>query len=496
MINLLTSYHHRNHFNIRIHFSGLPTISTSSTLLTLRQRNRRSTGSSSILAAMAAPAIRRNVNATIRSITAASSQITYQVTHLPEIYAEYVASNSQSVSQVESTLRSATYLLPGARFQDAELASESVHTFVQLLSIYHDHLLKKRANLILSSPTLSKEPALKRPQSKTSPHARYTTFWSDKSSLYTKIATLMKVAQYTELLWEMIARRRGGERSRWKMVVFLESFKAICRLILLRLTNSRPLVSPPLPLREDFAPIIEPEEPTEEFHDDEMQLLEPIPFEPKDAFGDVGMPTPPLSDSGKVQIHHNPAEPFSMPRTGFTMPTMPTPDAISAYLLKHVITPDDVRPVQQLMHRLTSYRGQAAEILYILRPVIYALLMQRVAQRYGYEGTKWKKVWGPWLTGVTIEYFARQLAKQDLISRSPGGGRNGLSVLEQEEFTKRGWNLAWWGMRGAFYENVTKSAITKVVNSLKGKPVLDLVGGIVEDYEFLWGNYSFTTATM
>jgi len=51
-------------------------------------------------------------------------------------------------------------------------------------------------------------------------------------------------------------------------------------------------------------------------------------------------------------------------------------------------------------------------------------------------------------------------------------------------------------MRGAFYENVTKSAITKVVNSLKGKPVLDLVGGIVEDYEFLWGNYSFTTATM
>ncbi|KAJ9651333.1 hypothetical protein H2198_009367 [Neophaeococcomyces mojaviensis] len=445
---------------------------------------------------MAAPAIRRNVQATIRSFTAASSQLSYQVTHLPQIYAEYVASNSQSVSQVESTLRSLTYLLPGARFHDSELASESVHTFVQLLSIYHDYLLKKRANLLSSSPTLSKEPSLKATQPKPSPHARYTTFWADKSSLYTKIATIMKVAQYTELLWEMIARRRGGERSRWRVVVFLESFKAICRLILLRLTNSRPLVTPPLPLREDFAPVVEQEDPIDEFLEEDMKILEPIPFEPRDAFGDSGVPTPPLSDSEKTPIHHSPAEPFPMPRTGFTLPTMPSPNAISSYLLEHVITPDDVKPVQQLMHRLTSYRGQAAEVLYILRPVIYALLMQRAARRYGYEGTKWKKLWGPWLASLTIEYFARQLAKEDLIARVPGGARGGLSVLEREEFTKRGWNMAWWGMRGAFYENVTKGAIMKVVNRLRGKPVLDLVGGIVEDYEYLWANYWFSTATM
>ena len=32
--------------------------------------------------------------------------------------------------------------------------------------------------------------------------------------------------------------------------------------------------------------------------------------------------------------------------------------------------------------------------------------------------------------------------------------------------------------------------------SLKGKPLLDLVGGIVEDYEQLWNEYYFSTATM
>lgn len=122
--------------------------------------------------------------------------------------------------------------------------------------------------------------------------------------------------------------------------------------------------------------------------------------------------------------------------------------------------------------------------------------MQRLARRYGYEGDKWKKNWSPWLIGLTIEYFARQLAKHDLERRVPGGARTGLSVLEREELTKRGWNMAWWGMRGAFYENVTKKAVSKVAGGLKGKPILDLVGGIIEDYEHLWGNYWFSTSTM
>lgn len=444
---------------------------------------------------MAASSLWRTANATIRSCATASSDLPQKFRKLPDVYAEYVASNAHSVGQVESTLRSLTYLLPGARLNDSELASESVHTFVQLLSIYHDHLLKKRAETLSVSELASS--SVKTTKPKSSPHARYTMFWADSSSLYQKVATILKMVQYTELLWEMTARRRGGERSRWRMVVFLESFKAVLRMILLRLTNSRPVVTPPLPLREDFAPIEQKEEDTiEEFSEEDMKLLDPIPFEPKDAFGESGIPTPPMSDSDKIPVHYNPADPFILPRTGFALPSMPSPESVSSYLLEHVITSDDIKPVQQLVHRLTSFRGQAAEILYIIRPLIYALLMQRVARKYGYEGTKWKRNWTPWLVGLTIEYFARQLAKQDLASRAPGGARSSLSALEREEFTKRGWNMAWWGMRGAFYENVTKGAITKVVTGLKGKPVLDLVGGVIEDYEHLWSNYWSSTSTM
>lgn len=442
---------------------------------------------------MAVSSVWRTTLETLRSCSSLPSDLSHKAANLPTLYADYVSSNPQSVGQVENGLRNLTYLLPGARLQDSELAAESVHTFVSLISVYHDHLLKKRSGPTASSNT---SPSSKSSfqNSKRTPHARYTTFWSDSSSTYTKVATLLKLVQYTELLWEMTARRRGGEKSRWRVVVFLESFKALLRLVLMRLTRSRLLVTPPLPQREDFINLETQEETTEEPIQEEMKLLDPMPFEPKDAFSESGILTPPMSESDKIpHVHHR--DPFAMPRTGFTMPSMPSPDAVSSYLLEHVITPDDIKPVQQLIRRLTSFQGQAAELLYILRPVIYAVLMQNVARRYGYEGTKWKKVWSPWLVGITIEYFARQLAKSNLSSQMSGPG-NGLSTLEREEFNKRGWNMAWWGMRGAFYENITKAAVDRFANALRGKPILDLAGGVVDDYEHLWSNFWFSTSTM
>jgi peroxin-16 len=38
--------------------------------------------------------------------------------------------------------------------------------------------------------------------------------------------------------------------------------------------------------------------------------------------------------------------------------------------------------------------------------------------------------------------------------------------------------------------------IHSVTNTLKGKPLLDMVGGVIEDYEFLWDQYYFPTATL
>lgn len=282
-----------------------------------------------------------------------------------------------------------------------------MHSSVQLLSIYHDSLLAK---------AVAKLPLAQRPVS--TPHARYTKYWTKNSPTYKRLALTLQVIQYTELLCEMTAKRKG-EKTRWRAVVLLEMLKAICRLLLLRLTNSRPLLSPPLPQRE----------------------VDPSTLEDKDNNLD-GMQTPPSERSERSEETQ-----WTMPRTGLSLPALPSSDDISSYLLSKVLTADDIKPPKQLLHRVTGM-GEMAEVMYILRPVIYALAMQ-------YWARKNKKSWQPWLLGVAIEYGARQLAKRDLQERRAGGLR-GLTALEKEELRQRGWGLGWWAMRGAFYENFTK----------------------------------------
>jgi peroxin-16 len=227
--------------------------------------------------------------------------------------------------------------------------------------------------------------------------------------------------QYTELLWEMTARRRG-QKTRWRVVVFLEFAKAICRLLLLRLTNSRPLVSPPLPEREVDPRSTQGEEDQSDWN---------------------GMETPTSERSTDIS--------WTMPRTGLSLPSLPDVNDVSNYLISKVLTADDIKPPKTLLHRVTG-QGQLAEVLYILRPVVYALAMQR------WSGDR--RSWRPWLIGFGMEYGCRQLAKRDFRERVAGGLR-GLTGLEREELRKRGWSMGWWLLRGAFYENITKYVLIR-----------------------------------
>jgi peroxin-16 len=38
--------------------------------------------------------------------------------------------------------------------------------------------------------------------------------------------------------------------------------------------------------------------------------------------------------------------------------------------------------------------------------------------------------------------------------------------------------------------------LKSITGSLRNKPLLDLIGGVIEDYEFLWDQYYFSTATL
>jgi peroxin-16 len=340
------------------------------------------------------------------------------------MYGDFITKNQSSVTSIESALRSLTYIIPG-RFRDAELASESLHSSIQLLSMYHDTLLAR---------AISKIPGL--PQQ--SLHNRYTKFWTQRSTLYRRIATILSMIQYTELLWEMTAKRRG-EKVRWRVVVLLEVVKAVCRLCLLRITNCRPLITPPLPERD-----VIPEEPAQE----------------EDEYAE--------EDILEVRVKE-PTE-YKLKRTGMSLPTLPNPGDISSYLLSKVLTADDIKAPCTLLNKVDG-TAQLAEWLHILQPVVYSFAMSR---------TKDKKSWQPWVLALSIDYASRQLRNDGLRT----------TALEKEESSKRSWALLKYGMRGAFYENVTKGFLHATSRRLPG-----LVSGILDDYLYLWDNYYFSTSS-
>lgn len=351
-------------------------------------------------------------------------------------YSSFVKSNSAHVSQIESALRSLTYIIPG-RFHDNPITSESLQTFLTLLTAYNNHLLP--------SPTPP------------SPATRYQNFWKLSSPLYARCAALLRTIQYTQLLCEMFAKR-AGEKVRWRVIVVLEVVKAVLRLCMGRVTGGRPVVASGV--------------------GDERQE--------RRADDDAG-------SSGDVAWDEIGEGPFDgewkMPRTGMRLPQLPSDsgiggESITDFLGKRVISADEIKSAKRLVRQITSFQGQLAEMMWILRPVVYALALQRCQAN--------KRDWRPWAVGLAMEIASRQLAKKD-VEEGVVGGVRGLSGVEREELKGRGWSIAWWGMRGAFYENITRNYIQGFASKLKGRPLLDMVGVIIEDYDYLWDEYYFPT---
>lgn len=375
------------------------------------------------------------------------------------LYDDFITKNAHQVAQIESTLRSLTYIIPG-RFRDAEIASESIHSGVQLLSLYHDRLLARGATALSSK--LTKAAAAAAGPSVGTPHSRYTRYWTLKSALYRRVAYILQIVNYVQLLCEMSAKRRGDEKTRWRVVVLLEAIKALCKLLLLRITKSRPLVTPVLPEREPI-----PEQSQEDAEEAELRALEE---DDEDRNGH----TPGNGNSnGHARIPKKAVGPngeWTMPRTGMSLPVLPAPGDTSGYLLSRVLTADDIKPATNLLNRLQG-SAQAAEVLHILAPLIFAIALARSKDK--------RKAWTPWLLGVGVELAARQLRDRGFKT----------TPLEREEWSRRGWAMGWWTMRGAFYENVTKGLVTGVTRRMP-----NLISGILEDYEYLWENYYFSTS--
>ncbi|KAI4103229.1 MAG: hypothetical protein LQ339_004332 [Xanthoria mediterranea] len=166
----------------------------------------------------------------------------------------------------------------------------------------------------------------------------------------------------------MFFKRRGGQKARWRLVVALELIKAICRTIMFWVTGRRMVIEGST---TGERPLI-PEHPQERNPQDE-------PPQETETLSSGGAVSAAAKDH-ETAVQEERTKEWNMPRTGMKLPVLPTQggESITDFLSKRVISADDIKVASQLVRKISSYQGQLAEMMWIARPVVYALAMQRL----------------------------------------------------------------------------------------------------------------------
>lgn len=402
-------------------------------------------------------------------------------------YEAFLLSNASQITAVESSLRSITYILPG-RFKDAELAGEAIYTAVQVLSMYHDsvlcqivyahagrHASKAGVGAPATAPLGADVP-------KMSLHARYTAYWRTASARYRRAATLLMVIEAMQLLAEMLARRQLGRQRAWDVVVAIEVVKAWARFSLVHASQQRPVVAPPLPQRE-FDPA----------------LLE------------------------KAQ-HTRVALSWRGARTGCVRRSLAAMAGQDVYeqLLSQTLTEQDVSPPPLLVRAFSNKLGRLAESVWILRPVLYVLMLRH----YGARDAR------PFSVSLALELLARLLRRHALVPRGKGaaavppppssvsllltmlGVENSfldwlastlrgqprypslkpISAVEGDEWSSRDRSLWWYLLRGPMWYGWTRPKVAQFVASTENRRIVGLLSSIIGEYLSLVDEYYYYSA--
>ncbi|KAF9044558.1 peroxisome membrane protein [Hymenopellis radicata] len=356
-------------------------------------------------------------------------------------YESFLIKNVSTISSLESTLRSVTWFLPG-RFKDAELASEALSTLLNVMSMYHDTLLAK---VVHSNPRY-------RPLIPPSLHSRFTRAWSVKSDVYKWAARSLELIRFTELVVEMGLRRKVSNQNRWRGILLLEAIKAVLRLLMLRITR-KPLLSPPIPERE-FDPTSLPQ------------------VSPSNTSSPTLAPSSPAASPPATPDHlKNNHEP--LPHPLISPPPTRSNTAVEDYLLPKALTTDSVKPSLTLVRTMSSPQEWAAEIIYIVRPLVYAGLLFS-------KNHKSKAL----STALALELVSRSLR------RSPPSS----AQLERAEYARRDKDMLWYLLRGSIWETYTRPKLDAVADRTMHAPLIGLFGALLKDWIPLIDEYYYYTA--
>lgn len=110
-----------------------------------------------------------------------------------------------------------------------------VTSLLNVMSMYHDTLL---ARIVKANPSYR---ALIPP----SLHSRFTRAWSNKDKVYRWAARVLEIIRFTELVLEMILRRKVSEKTKWRLILLLEIIKYLYFCVYNFVITKYHLIEPP-----------------------------------------------------------------------------------------------------------------------------------------------------------------------------------------------------------------------------------------------------------
>ncbi|KAJ2787740.1 hypothetical protein H4R21_007083 [Coemansia helicoidea] len=75
-----------------------------------------------------------------------------------------------------------------------------------------------------------------------------------------------------------------------------------------------------------------------------------------------------------------------------------------------------------------------------------------------------------------------------------GGTAGPEHTVERDELSRRKWLLLYYLLRQPFFGRFTESRLTRVADWCSNKPLLSLLGSLIQDYQPLWQQFYFYTA--